>query len=511
MRPTFLDKAISYLAPAAAVKRMRHRRAFQILSRDYEGASLGRTSSAGWRGIGSSADELVSISGATLRDRMRELNRNNPHAARGTSALVTNIVGTGITPRPKHPNKTVNKKVTAAFERWAKACDADGMGDFYGLQTLLCREMIEAGEVLARRRLRRVADGVPSNLQIQVVEADLLDSGKSGPMPGGNIAIQGVELNGIGKRTAYWLFPFHPGSGLANSIAGQLSSGPVPAEDVLHLYERQRTQTRGVPWGAPVMAALRDLADFEAAELMRKKIEACMVGIVTGGDENDMGLGIPLGAEEKPGVVDAQGALIERFEPGMFAYARGGRDIKFNSPAASTGYETYKRSLLHSVAAGYRVPYELLTGDLSQVNYSSIRAGLVEFRRLVTQLQWQVFIPLVCDRIWEWWTEAAYVAGEIPTKDVPVVWSPPKFWSVDPLSDARADLIAMRSGIRSLKDVIAENGDDPDEKLQEIADTFVMLDNLKLIFDSDPRHRTQVGNLAEPNAAGGDGKPAPTG
>jgi hypothetical protein len=29
------------------------------------------------------------------------------------------------------------------------------------------------------------------------------------------------------------------------------------------------------------------------------------------------------------------------------------------------------------------VPYELLTGDLSQVNYSSIRAGLVEFRRQI--------------------------------------------------------------------------------------------------------------------------------
>ena len=36
-------------------------------------------------------------------------------------------------------------------------CDADGQLDFYGLQTLICREMVEAGEVqrlLSERQLR---------------------------------------------------------------------------------------------------------------------------------------------------------------------------------------------------------------------------------------------------------------------------------------------------------------------------------------------------------------------
>lgn len=39
----------------------------------------------------------------------------------------------------------------ALFERWMAECDADGQLDFYGLQTLIRREMVEAGEVLVRR------------------------------------------------------------------------------------------------------------------------------------------------------------------------------------------------------------------------------------------------------------------------------------------------------------------------------------------------------------------------
>jgi capsid protein len=68
----------------------------------------------------------------------------------------------------------------------------------------------------------------------------------------------------------------------------------------------------------------------------------------------------------------------------MFAYARGGKDIKFNAPATVGGYAEYKKAMLRTAAAGLRLPYELLSGDLSDVNFSSIRAGIVEFRRFVS-------------------------------------------------------------------------------------------------------------------------------
>ncbi|MFN3938147.1 MAG: phage portal protein [Gemmobacter sp.] len=252
------------------------------------------------------------------------------------------------------------------------------------------REMVEAGEVLVRRRLRRSSDGLAVPLQLQVLEADFLDTNKSGNTGAGRI-VQGIEFDLVGKRRAYWLHVEHPGDALG-ALQGGLGSRPVPATEIAHIYEKQRTQARGVPWRAPVIRSLRDLDDYEAQQ-----------GIA-------------------PSVVDADGNRVEQFEPGLIAYARGGKDIRFNQPATTGGYGEYKRASLHTISAGFRVPCELLTGDLSRVNYSSIRAGLVEFRRMIDAVQWQLFIPMLCAPVWRWFAEAAWAAGHIPTPDVPVEW-----------------------------------------------------------------------------------------
>jgi len=357
--------------------------------------------------------------------------------------------------------------------------------DFYGLQTLICREMVEAGEVLVRRRLRRPSDGLDVPLQLQILEADFLDATKNGQASGKGQLVQGVEFDGIGRRTAYWLHESHPGDAFSTWHGG-LQSRSVPAADIVHVYEKQRVQVRGVPWGAPVIRSLRDLDDYEVAEIVRKKTEACVTAIVFGDEETQQGVA--------PSVVDADGKRIEQFEPGLIAYARGGKDIRFNQPAAVGGYAEYKRASLHTIAAGFRVPYELLTGDLSQVNYSSIRAGLVEFRRMIDAVQWQLFIPMLCQPVWDWFTQAAWAAGRIPDPVVPVEWSPPKFEAVDPLKDAMADLLSVRSGTMTLAEAIARQGRNPDAVLAEIAATNAKLDAAGIVLDSDPRRVTKTGS-----------------
>jgi lambda family phage portal protein len=316
------------------------------------------------------------------------------------------------------------------------------------------------------------------------LEADFLDATKSGANGAGRL-VQGIEFDPVGKRRAYWLHAEHPGDAYG-ALQNGLQSRPVLASEIAHIYEKQRTQARGVPWGAPVIRSLRDLDDYEVAELVRKKTEACVTAIVFGDDEAQQGIA--------PSVVDADGNRVEQFEPGLIAYARGGKDIRFNQPSATGGYGEYKRASLHTISAGFRVPYELLTGDLSQVNYSSIRAGLVEFRRQIDAVQWQLFIPMFCAPVWRWFTEAAWAAGQIPTPDVPVEWSPPKFEAVDPQKDAMANLLSIRSGTMTLAEVIARQGRNPDAVLAEIAATNAKLDALGLVLDSDPRRVTKTGS-----------------
>ena len=498
MSGNWFDHAIATVAPRAAARRVLARQAFEALTRGYDGAAKGRRTD-GWRAPGTSADTEVGVAGALLRDRMRDLVRNNPHAAKAVAVLVNNIVGAGIMPRAASGNDTLDRKVDALFARWSAAADADGQLDFYGLQTLICREMVEAGEVLVRRRQRRAADGLPVPLQLQVLEADFLDATKSGVLGAGRL-VQGIQFNPIGKREAYWLHAEHPGDAYG-ALQNGLQSRPVPAIEIAHVYEKQRTQARGVPWGAPVIRSLRDLDDYEVAELVRKKTEACVTTIVFGDDEAQQGIA--------PSVVDADGNRVEQFEPGLIAYARGGKDIRFNQPSATGGYADYKRASLHTISAGFRVPYELLTGDLSQVNYSSIRAGLVEFRRQIDAVQWQLFIPMFCAPVWRWFCEAAWAAGLIPTPDVPVEWSPPKFEAVDPQKDAMANLLSIRSGTMTLAEVIARQGRNPDAVLAEIAATNAKLDTLGLVLDSDPRRVTKTGS-AQTSDLGTDPDDDPT-
>lgn len=492
VRANLLDRAIGFVAPARAAQRLKHRAAIEIMTRGYAGADRGRLHGS-WRPKSTSADAEIAADGRILRDRMRDLVRNNPHAANAISVLVTHVIGSGILPR------TQDARVNALFKRWAASCDADGNLDFAGLQALLLREMFESGDGLVRRRWRRLSDGLPVPLQLQVIETDLIDSSRHVALSGGGRIVQGIEFDALGRRKAYWMFGAHPGNAIFEP--GTHIAKPIPASEIAHVFEKQRTQVRGAPWGAPVVAAIHDLGAYEDAELQRKRLEACMVGTLVGGDE-ESGVGMELKDEQgnllPPGIYNVHGERVEKFAPGMFYNAVGGREIRFSQPAATGSYDTYKNSMLHTIAAGFRVPHALLSGRLDGVNYSSSKIGLEGFKRLVEVVQWQIVVPMLCEPLWRWFLEAAYVAGEIDSLDHPAEWAPPGFYSADPGRDVAARVAEVRAGFRDLRSVIAEQGENPDDVLARIAESNALLDQLGLVLDSDPRRMSGAGQLQQP-------------
>jgi lambda family phage portal protein len=151
------------------------------------------------------------------------------------------------------------------------------------------------------------------------------------------------------------------------------------------------------------------------------------------------------------------------------------------------------RVQLHAVAAGVGLTYELLTGDLSQVNYSSIRAGLIEFRRRMEALQWQLLVPGLCRPVWQRFVTTAQAAGMLPAGMIDAEWTAPRFEAVDPLKDIQADVLAVRAGVMTLKEAIARQGYDPAQVLAEIAATNTELDAAGIVLDTDPRRATRTG------------------
>jgi lambda family phage portal protein len=490
-----IDSAVQLVSPGRALQRYRARVAAANLRRSYDGASKGRDTH-GWRAPSTSADAEIAVALPVLRDRMRDLVRNNPLAAQAVQVLVNNMVGTGIRPRAASGNSELDARVNALWARWAARCDAHGHTDFHGLVQLAVRQMIEGGDALAlRRRPRRFGRGdLP--LRIELREPDHLDDARMAPPTADTRIEQGIEFDLQGRRLAYWLFPDHPG-GRASGAWRRLESVRVPAEDVAHLFERQRPQSRGVPWGTPALTALQHLGDWQDAELVRKKIEASVVGFVFG-DLDDSQRSIA------PKVRDAAGQEVEQFEPGMIAYVDGGKDIKFNAPSAHPGIREWNLVQMHIIAAGFRVPYALMTGDMSQANFSSTRAGLNEFRRMIESVQWLAIVPMLCNPIWRWFLEAAADAGEIDAPDVPVEWGPPKFESVNPWQDAQTDLLEVRAGFASLPQMVAKRGWDTGQVLQEQAEALAKAKELGLVLDSDGSQTSRAGQM-QPGSA-----PAPT-
>lgn len=490
-----IDKTIGYFSPDAGLKRARQRATLKAV-RGYDAAKPSRHRDSWYSARGTSADAEISVAAGRLRDNMRDLVRNNGYAANAIHNLVTHAVGSGIVPRAKDP------KVNKLFAEWAKQCDADSHLDFYGIQALAVRGMLESGDGLVRKRRRLEKDGLPVPLQLQVLESDHIDTSKNGVF-GGSEVFEGIGRDiALGKPVEYWLYRQHPGSPrgfLQESI-------PVPVRDLAHCFEKQRAQSRGTPWGVAAINDLRDLAEYETAEIVRKKMEACLVGVVVNSDE-DPSMGNPLKEGEHPGVYDADGLAVDKVEPGYLYHARGGRDIKFTQPAANSSYDSWKIAKLHDIAAGFRVPYSLLSGNLSRVNYSSGKIGLETYKRTIDELQWNVIIPMLLAPMWDWFCEAAYLAGKTKQRYIEVDWSPPRFPSADESKDVTARVNAMRAGLLSPLTAIAETGYTPDEVIADYVEWNKLLDKHGLIFDSDPRRMSQAGQVQQEANAGSADEP----
>lgn len=453
------DKLIGWISPERGVRRMRARAALDVMDaatrRGFDGAKKGARG-AGWRTGGGSANAELGDALATLRNRSRDLIRNNGYMKHAIKVLVGNIVGTGIVP------KFSDAQMRKLWNIWARLeCDAGGLLSFSGLQAQIVRAMWESGECLVRFRVRLVSDGLTVPLQLQVLEADHLDSLKTGEIEGG-YCIAGVQFNLIGQRVGYWLFDRHPGE-VAN-IARTFQSRFVPASEVLHMFDPMGRpgQVRGLPEFAVSIWKARDLDEYQEAELVRKKIEACFAAFVTSSDDQfKMG-------REQPGV--QPGHRVEGLSPGMVEYLRPGEEVNFAAPANGEGYEEHVRIELRAIAAGTDITYEQLTGDYSQVNFTSGRMGKMEFKRMVEQFQWLIFIPMFCDAVAERFAKIAYLAGETSSaRGLPDDWTAPRIPLLDPLREGQGYLVMRELNVMSRQEIIRELGYDPDLVDAEIA------------------------------------------
>jgi lambda family phage portal protein len=413
----------------------------------------------GWQPPLENINSLIASVGPRLLARSRELVVTNGYAANACEAFASNLVGDGIKPSSLIEDPDLRDRVQRLWLAWTDEADADGLTDFYGLQAMVAREMFVAGECFVRLRPRRAEDRLLVPILLQLLQSEMLPFEKTESAANGNRIRCGIEFDAIGRRVAYHFRRRHPGDSTDQGMVTP-ETVRVPAGDVLHIYRPiDAGQIRGLPHVAPAMVRLFLLDQYDDAELDRKKTAAMFAGFITKTAPEEQLMG-------EIEATDDSGATVS-LEPGTLQVLLPGEDVKFSSPAdVGGGYEAFQYRTLLSVSASLGLPYHLVTGDVRQANYSSLRAELVEFRRRVEQLQHGVIAHQLCRPVWARWMETAVLAGALDMPDFarspahyrPVNWIPPRWDWVDPLKDIQAQVLAMEAGIISRRKVVEATG-----------------------------------------------------
>jgi lambda family phage portal protein len=476
-----LDSMIEAISPQWAAKRL-SARAYVDQLKSYNAAKKDRFRE-NWIPVNASAEQTNAPDRDVIRSRARDLERNNDIAKAGIDALIRNVIGTGILPQAATPDEALNELLEEKWKWWIKHknCDITGQQNFYELQRLVLRRKTVDGEIVCHPVVDK-SSRIP--LRLQMIEADQFDTTLYKSRVSGNYILSGVEVDSFYKSVNYWFYETKPDDFMS------FESKPVPAKDVIHLFEKIRVnQVRGISELVQVMDAIRDTEDYLDAELTAARIAACYALFIT----SNGGVGGP-GRLPVANNGEDPSLPLKTIVPGMVKYLKPGEDVQAPNPArASAGVKDFIEIETRKIGAGTGQSYEVVSRDMSKSNYSSARQNGLEDRKTWVPAQKYV-IDHFNDPIWELFVQSCVLSGEVkirdfwtnPEKYYAVDWIAPGWTWIDPLKDVKASQEELKSGLNTLKQICAEQGKDWREVLRQRAkeQDFAKTLGLELAFGS---------------------------
>ncbi len=445
--------------------------------RGFDNAAVTRLS-ADWSTASLSADGEIRWTLRALRSRSRQLAMNNDYFRAFLGRVRQNVIGPdGITLQMNvregdRPDPGANDKIETAWYRWTRKnnCTVDGRLSWTSLEHMTIQTVARDGEAL-----HRIVRNFPNEFgfALQPLEADHLDETYNADAPGtGNPIRMGIERDGWGRAVAFHLWEKNPVNWVGRQ-GQQQNRIRVPASDLIHIFVPDwLVQSRGVPWAHTAMGRLKMLGAYEEAALVAARVGAAKMGFYS---EKEPEARIEDEATSGGEQVDPYGNAIRDAEPGHFERLPPGTEFKEWNPAYPDGeLPNFIKAMLRGVAAGLGVAYNTLANDLEGVNYSSVRAGLLDERDNWRLLQRWVIAELH-ERVFEEWLSIALLKGAV---NLPISkfdkFNAPVFrargWPwVDPEKDIDAAAKSVALGVDSRTAIAARQGRDVREVVDEIA------------------------------------------
>jgi len=497
-----LDRAITWVSPKIGYMRMAWRAAVRGA---YKAGDISR-SSEGWVPVNAKAEQVNQPQRDFIRARTKEAERNSDIVGGIIGMLERNVVATGFRLQANTGDEEINAKLEAVFEDWQKPRNSDitGMQAFWEqCKMTIRRTLVDGGIIFIKTYTGN--DRFP--FQLQAREVDDIDS--SGQLRNGiNVIVHGVEVDGNQKPVAYYLKQYSPDGWFTGKTTR------VPAERVIALWRKTLpSQIREISPLAPAISRVNDTEEYLDAVSIKEKILASLSVFIKRLIPSS-GVGRGLGARPDNKDYDPEsGYKKKRISPGMMMELQPGDDV---SAVIPTGQASNAREFasLHQrlIGSGQGLSYEATSRDMSQVNYSSARQGLLEDQR--TYEDWQQW--LIDHFLSEVYTEviiSAVLTGEIIIPDfwknkakyLRHRWIAPGWSWIDPVKEITANLKAIDSGQDNLANVCARTGYDWREILEQRAKEKAFIKELEDKYDIS---MTEGGNTvvktAKPATAGSE-------
>lgn len=432
-----------------------------------------------------SADQETRADLRQLRARSRELARNNELASRYLSLIEEQEIGhEGIRLQAyvKRPDglldRGINERIEDAWAEWGEPanCTVDGGLSFAEVLALNTRTRAQDGEYLVRMV---PFTGNRFGFALQILDPDQLDEQYSEYRGTDQNEIRmGVEIDAWGRPVAYWLYDKHPAESGYSRRARERKS----AEFILHDFKRLRAgQTRGVPWYAPALFKLRMIHGYEEAEVIGMRGAAAQGGFFTRSPES----------VNDPNAAKTDQSYSVDVEPLSYHALPPGWDYQERDPKhPNNAYNEFHKAMIRGIANGLGVSYTSLANDLTDVNFSSIRAGLLNERDAWRRLQYHDMRHF-CTPVYRKWFEFAQLSGALALPDRNRMrwlrhrWMPRGWPWVDPEKDMKAAAAAIRLGLDSRTRLAGEQGRDFEEVLQDLAMEERLADELGVELSTD--------------------------
>ncbi|MGP1484886.1 MAG: phage portal protein [Campylobacter sp.] len=347
-------------------------------------------------------------------------------------------------------DKRLNQLIQNAFFNWEENCCKYGIYDFEDYEEMVLTALYRDGEVFIRIYRQEC-------LKIELIDAEDIDNNLNDE---NKLIFHGIE--------------FYEDKITPKNYHIKLDNGKylvISADEILHIKKPKLfKQKRGITMLASAIFDTHSKDKLKKSELDRARLASELTGFLTRKNE---GVTVEdMDWDENGEIVQKDINIPQTLQTGTFELLDDNITPHFVDPHNPINMEYFLKSTDRDVARSLGISYATYTGDLKDVNYSSIRHGTIGERRHFTRVQ-NFIKRKFHNKIFKHWLFCELLNLKISTHQYEQIINNFIFKSqgweyIDPVKEVNANKIAVENGFKTITEVLREKGVEIDTFMDEL-------------------------------------------